>query len=50
MKNIDEKIIGKKDFHYLKRLFNVKQAPSYLGVSASAIYKYMEWRMIAFLH
>ena len=48
MKNIDEEMMNKKGFHYLKRLFNVKEASAYLGISAGAIYKYVEWGMIAF--
>ena len=48
MNNIDDKIKGKKDVHHLKRLFNVKEASHYLGVSAGAVYKYVEWGMIDF--
>jgi hypothetical protein len=48
LNNTDNKIKGKNDLHHLKRLFNVKQASHYLGVSAGAIYKYVEWEMIAF--
>ena len=48
MNSTDDTIKSNNDFHHLKRLFNVKEASHYLGVSAGAVYKYVEWGMIAF--
>ena len=48
MQTTEDKIKNNNNFHQLKRLFNVKEASYYLGVSQGAIYKYVEWGMIAF--
>ena len=48
MNSANDKPKSKNDFYHLKRLFNVKEASHYLGVSAGAVYKYVEWGMITF--